>query len=208
MNTDGTGHRPMQKRAEATRQALLDAALELFSERGFHGTNTKEVAARAGVATGSVYRYFTNKKALFLAVMSRMEDAMRGQIFGLGRELAASGAPPRQTMERLVGFALEAHRPHRAFHREVLAMTLLDPDVARVEAEREGRVRRELMDFLADMPGLYPPDDLEAAAEMIHLSVEEVAHRAVIFDSPIGEERLTRMLLDMLGAWLVIENGA
>ena len=186
MSTDETGQRPMQKRAEATRQALLDAALALFGEQGFHGTNTKEIAARAGVATGSVYRYFTDKKALFLAVMTRMEDTMRVSIFGFGRELACSGASPREILERLVSFALEAHRPHRGFHREVLAMTMQDADVARVEAQREARVRRELMDLLAAMPGQRPLDDLEAAAEMVHQAVESVAHAAVIFESPLG----------------------
>jgi AcrR family transcriptional regulator len=46
------------------RQAILDAALDLFAERGFHGTAVPLVAERAGVGAGTVYRYFDSKEAL------------------------------------------------------------------------------------------------------------------------------------------------
>ena len=46
------------------RQAILDAALDLFAERGFHGTAVPLVADRAGVGAGTVYRYFDSKEAL------------------------------------------------------------------------------------------------------------------------------------------------
>jgi TetR/AcrR family transcriptional regulator, repressor of fatR-cypB operon len=50
------------------RQAILAAALELFAERGFHGTAVPEVAERAKVGAGTVYRYFENKEALVNAL--------------------------------------------------------------------------------------------------------------------------------------------
>ncbi len=50
------------------REAILQAALELFSERGFHGTAVPLVAERAGVATGTIYRYFQDKEALVNAL--------------------------------------------------------------------------------------------------------------------------------------------
>src|SRR6187551_892332 len=49
---------------DSTRQAILDAALDLFAERGFHGTAVPLVAERAGVGAGTVYRYFASKEAL------------------------------------------------------------------------------------------------------------------------------------------------
>src|SRR3954470_8651647 len=56
--------------AESTgkREAILDAALQLFSERGFHGTAVPLVADLAGVGAGTVYRYFDSKEALVNAV--------------------------------------------------------------------------------------------------------------------------------------------
>jgi TetR/AcrR family transcriptional regulator, repressor of fatR-cypB operon len=50
------------------REAILEAALELFVERGFFGTAVPEIADRAGVGAGTIYRYFESKEALVNAI--------------------------------------------------------------------------------------------------------------------------------------------
>ena len=50
------------------REAILGAALELFVERGFWGTAVPEIADRAGVGAGTIYRYFESKEALVNAI--------------------------------------------------------------------------------------------------------------------------------------------
>ena len=50
------------------REAILAAALELFVERGFFGTAVPEIAERAGVGAGTIYRYFESKEALVNAI--------------------------------------------------------------------------------------------------------------------------------------------
>lgn len=57
------------RRKEARPQELLDAALDLFVERGYASTRLDDVAARAGVSKGTLYLYFTNKEELFKAVI-------------------------------------------------------------------------------------------------------------------------------------------
>src|SRR3989337_449208 len=52
------------KRGAETREALLDAALAVMSERGFHGTSVPELAERAGTGAASMYRHFESKEAL------------------------------------------------------------------------------------------------------------------------------------------------
>ena len=58
-----------QRRKEARPQELLDAALELFVEKGFSATRSEEVAVRAGVAKGTLYLYFPSKEDLLKAVV-------------------------------------------------------------------------------------------------------------------------------------------
>jgi len=57
---------PVQKRGIETRQKIIEAAEALFAEKGYHKTNALEIAARAGVATGSFYGYFNNKKEVLI----------------------------------------------------------------------------------------------------------------------------------------------
>lgn len=58
---------PRRRNAAATRQALLDAAKELFGSQGFDQTTLREIGERAGVDASLIARYFGNKMAIYLA---------------------------------------------------------------------------------------------------------------------------------------------
>lgn len=60
-----------QRRKEARPQELLDAALELFVERGFAATRSEDVATRAGVSKGTLYLYFSSKEDLLREVIRK-----------------------------------------------------------------------------------------------------------------------------------------
>ena len=62
-------HRKPQARGNATRERLLEAALDQFVKRGFHGTSMRHIAAAAGLAVGGIYNHFDSKEAVFAAVL-------------------------------------------------------------------------------------------------------------------------------------------
>jgi TetR/AcrR family transcriptional regulator len=62
-------HSKRERRKEARPGELLDAALDLFVEKGFAATRSEEVAARAGVSKGTLFLYFPSKEELFKAVV-------------------------------------------------------------------------------------------------------------------------------------------
>jgi len=58
------------RRSQKTRKKILEAALKLFSQKGFLGATTKEIAAEAGIAEVTLFRYFPSKKLLFQEVIN------------------------------------------------------------------------------------------------------------------------------------------
>jgi len=56
---------------EDTRSRILQAALRLFAAKGYEGTTTKDLAGKANVAEGTLFRYFPNKKAILIEVATR-----------------------------------------------------------------------------------------------------------------------------------------
>lgn len=99
---------------EAKSEAILKAALELFVERGFHGTPVPLIAERAGVGAGTIYRSFESKEALVNALYQRWKQAIVDRMvvdFPVD-------APPREQFrviwERMADFAL-AHRRELSF---------------------------------------------------------------------------------------------
>lgn len=69
---------PSPGKTAATRRALLDAAMASFLERGYANTRMSDVAARAGVAKGTTYLHFADKKALFAAALRSVMQNTHG----------------------------------------------------------------------------------------------------------------------------------
>jgi AcrR family transcriptional regulator len=68
------------EQSETTRKALLDAARELFAERGYTAVSTEEIVQRAGVTRGALYHHFRDKQDLFRAVFERLEQELAERI--------------------------------------------------------------------------------------------------------------------------------
>ena len=79
--TEAPSKRELQR--EERRGQILDAALTVFSQKGYHATNVSDVAAQAGVSQGTIYWYFESKEELFTA-------AMLSVFTDLGQETVAS----------------------------------------------------------------------------------------------------------------------
>lgn len=73
----------MKRDSEATRQALLKAARELFEEKGFGGATVRAIGERAGVDPALIARYFDNKEGLYLAALSDESSQANLKLAGL-----------------------------------------------------------------------------------------------------------------------------
>ncbi len=96
-----------KKRRSDTRERILEAALELFVERGFHGTAVPLVAERAKVGAGTIYRHFANKEALVNELYRELKSSV-GSVVLTGFPV---DRPPREQFHafwvRLSRFALD-----------------------------------------------------------------------------------------------------
>jgi len=89
-----------ERRRQQTREYLLDAAAQVFAERGFHGASLDQVAAAAGFTKGAVYSNFKNKDELFLALI---EAAYRREMTALKETIDESEVPPVARLGDFVG---------------------------------------------------------------------------------------------------------
>jgi AcrR family transcriptional regulator len=90
-----------QRRRDARPAELLDAAAECFGRNGYLATRVEEIAARAGVTVGTVYRYYPNKEALFGAVLEESRKSLPSGWGGAERDPARL---LRETLERWWAF--------------------------------------------------------------------------------------------------------
>jgi AcrR family transcriptional regulator len=72
------GMRPGQTSSgETTRQAILEASYQLFTEQGYHGTSMRAIAAQAGITAGSIYNHFADKEQIIQAVILKYHPILR-----------------------------------------------------------------------------------------------------------------------------------
>lgn len=166
--TTPTTEAPRWRRRPADRPTeILDAALEVFAERGLAGARMDDIAAGAGVSKGTLYLYFSGKEELF-------QEAIREKVARLLEGLA-SATPPGDPELRLTRFvdAYWAHlrRPQfMSLFRLIMAELNQFPELVRFYAEEvSGRVLALLSDIIRDgvQVGRFRPGDPRAAGRMI-----------------------------------------
>jgi TetR/AcrR family transcriptional regulator, repressor of fatR-cypB operon len=126
------------------RQALMDAALDLFEERTFHGSPMPELADRAGVAAGTIYRYFPSKEALGNELFRAWKREL-ASTFATAADAPSAREGFTHYWDGVVGFAiaqptafafLEFHRHDPYLDDESRAL------VATIDAEAASFIRR------------------------------------------------------------------
>ncbi len=80
---------PKQRRGQARRDAILEAAAQVLEARGYAGATTKRIAAAAEASVGAVYDYFPNKEAVFVALLERYQQQLGAAL--LEAMMAAEG---------------------------------------------------------------------------------------------------------------------
>ena len=96
--------RPPNADGQRTRQAILDAALALFADKGYFGTSLRDVAGAVGVRESALYNYFPGKEALFEALLAA-DSALKNE--QLAAIVDTPSADSRELLERLATFVID-----------------------------------------------------------------------------------------------------
>ena len=101
------------ERSERSRRQVLDAALELFSHRGYRATTVRDIANRASVSTGNVYHHFPDKETIFRTLLDDFWRITATKRYPFTRELLAGRFP--DDIEQLGLAARESVREYRQY---------------------------------------------------------------------------------------------
>lgn len=153
--------RPENADGQRTRQAILDAALDLFAEKGFFGTSLRDVASAVGVRESALYNYFAGKDALFDALLAAQQHSKAERLAPLADAPITDG---RALLERLALSTLDDFVLPREqkFFRILMSDGIRLAKVGRISLERMGQGRERLHDIMRRLiaEGWLRPADL------------------------------------------------
>lgn len=173
----------------AERRALiLQAAGRLFAERGFDGTRLDEIAAAAGVTKPILYRHFTDKTALYVALLERHRSDLNS---------LADAVAPEGSLELRVRAALDNWLSYVENHAYAWKLLFVDTggggEIQELRSDVRVQARTVLMELLEALPKQpIPRRELEPIAEMMRAGMaslalqwteEATAPREVIIDA-------------------------
>lgn len=135
------------------RQQIIEVAIQLFSQKGFRGTTTKEIAAAAGVNEAIIFRHFATKRDLYAAIIDCKAHPPDGQSFDEMLATAMRGNDDRQVFQTLATHILEFHERddtamrillYSALERHELAQMIFTTHIAKVYVRLAQYVKRRV----------------------------------------------------------------
>jgi len=116
--------------AEDRREQIIEVAVRLFSQKGFRGTTTKEIALAAGVNEAIIFRHFATKRELYAAIIDRKANSAEMQALRSALGEAMDRSDDRRVFETLAFHMLEFHERDDAAMRLLLYSALEGHELA------------------------------------------------------------------------------
>jgi AcrR family transcriptional regulator len=172
---DATTRRFTQERARKTYEALVIAAGEAFHEAGYDATGTSDIAARAGVSVGTFYRYFDDKKQIYLEVTRRYLAEAYHRVMDKLTPARFAGKDGRAAITETVVILLDQSTRYPTMHKVFVEMSLRDPDVLELRRAFDKITHEKLSALISAIcPRTIVPDP-EATALIVHVAAIECA---------------------------------
>lgn len=194
---------PVTKRGMETRRAIVNAAEEVFGETGFDGASVSEITRRAGVAQGTFYVYFPDKKSVFTELVYHLNATLR-------REIATSlaGVTDRLEMERLgLRAFFEVIRSHRALYQIVREAEFVDPDAYAWHYETLGAAYQRGIDAAIADGQLSDELDSEIAVDILMGASEFIGWKYAIHGGGEPTDEQFDQLVGFISRGLMYQGG-
>ncbi len=181
--------KPQQERSIQRLEAILEAAVELFLEKGVVETTMSEIALRAGISIGSLYQFFPQKAAVIKALHERFSAQLEGFIRQIFAEVKTLDEAAERASESLIEL-------HAMFREQRIYMALwqaivVDKDLSQLSNEFHEQL---IASFYRDLAHLVPQSEFERFRVNIKLMI--LATGEVIRFTTQQPEEVARVHLD------------
>jgi AcrR family transcriptional regulator len=193
--------------AQERRVAILDSALEVFAERGYHSSSIDDIAGAAGISKALIYEHFESKKELHLSLLEENAGELFSRLAAAVGEVREQGAPRLETgLDAFFGFVEERGGAWRMLFQEAR-----DPEVAAVLERLVAQVTAVVAALIAEDPGARSRDEEEQQwqesiamlAQMLVGAVQSLANWWAEHQN-VPRKRVVQLAMDF--AWLGLDR--
>ena len=127
---------PIQKRAIAKKQKILECGFNLMCEKGYYNVDCIEIAKASNVSTGTVYQYFKDKRDIFLQGLKNYSDSMLFPILEY-KDKKIKTTELSDFIKKIIKNNIKVHNLSKSAHEEIMSMRHTDSKVNEIFQEYE-----------------------------------------------------------------------
>lgn len=198
--------RPQQQRSIEKKERILTAGGALFSEKGYYQATTPEIAARAGVSTGALYSYFTDKHMILMELFTRITQEFDGLIDSMDNRLQEQRPNLKKIFESFFFHMLDIHNKHRELLLEVESLCASDAEIRAQYTARERKIQEYILTLMRHARGHFHVQDEEAAAAVLYEFTEALVDRVAFCETGKKGERIIAEGLRAICLYLQLED--
>lgn len=170
---------PQQERSIEKKNKIIQAGYELFTEVGYYGTNTAEIAKRAGVSTGIVYGYFADKRDILICVLNIYIDNVSKPLIEM-MQSQTDNVDLNELAKKILDKTIGLHEQYAKLHNTLHSLAATDEAVNAAFIKLENSITEQMSAQLVNL-GI----NIKNLTERVHLAmniVQSFAHEYV-FDN-------------------------
>lgn len=207
-SSSGPRHQPKQSRSQATWKSILEAATALFAEKGYEQTTTHQIASRAGVSVGALYRYFSDKQAILKELYSQEVTGLRTRLLEEFSLADLMGQDVRQLVRKTMALAFRINSERPGLRRVLGEQSRRIPELAELRRNQESEVHRAVLQIISSVPGIHLPDP-EVSAYLVRLFIESLIDDHVLYaqdDRRFEDERVIDAATDFIIRYVLVKS--
>lgn len=187
---------PIQKRSIEKKEKIIESGFELICEKGFHNTNTAEIAKNAGVSTGIVYQYFKDKHDILIEALKKYADNIFYPMLNIPIKKFDKNSL-NELIEKMINSFIKNHKLSQSAHEEIMAMIHSDKEIAFYFHQREMEMTVKIYNLL--VANGFNNENLMEKSHIVIGLIDNLCHEIVYHKhAELNYEVMTNICVDTI----------
>ncbi len=192
---------PIKKSSIAKKEKIIKKGFELMCEKGYHNVNCVSIAKYAGVSTGIIYQYFTDKRDIFIEGIKNYADNIMFPMINIIDNTTIDKNNLKEILSRMIDSFIKTHTIKKEAHDELMGMSYLDETISDIFNNSEMIMTEKISNILINSG--FKKDNME---EKVHISIgiidnychEVVYHKHESLNYDAMKEEILNIIVNIL----------
>ena len=139
---------PIKKSSIEKKNKILEKGFTLMCEKGYHNVNSVDIAKYAGVSTGIIYQYFTDKRDIFIEGVKNYSSNIMFPMIDILDNTKIDKNNLEKILNSMIDSFINTHKMSKKAHEELIAMSHIDDEINQIYKDNELKMNEKIVNTL------------------------------------------------------------